>query len=129
MAFILALSAGHYLNTAGKRCLKSLDPAETREWWLNDFSDLLEKANEKVCYEALQKVDNIYNNLIDHDYLVVTGGTGDAWKSIITEYYSGMDSLKIINGNQNDMLPTLFSTVRGYYLYIVNKMKRQPGNV
>ena len=96
---------------------------------MNDFSDLLEKANEKVCYEALQKVDNIYNNLIDHDYLVVTGGTGDAWKSIITEYYSGMDSLKIINGNQNDMLPTIFSNVRGYYLYIVNKMKRQTGNV
>lgn len=36
MAFRLALSAGHYLYTAGKRCLKSLDPNETREWWLND---------------------------------------------------------------------------------------------
>lgn len=36
MAFKLALSAGHYLYTSGKRCLKSLDPNETREWWLND---------------------------------------------------------------------------------------------
>ena len=36
MAFKLALSAGHYLYTAGKRCLKSIDPNETREWWLND---------------------------------------------------------------------------------------------
>ena len=36
MAFKLALTAGHYLYTAGKRCLKSIDPAETREWWLND---------------------------------------------------------------------------------------------
>lgn len=36
MAFKLALSAGHYMNTAGKRCLKSLDKNETREWWLND---------------------------------------------------------------------------------------------
>lgn len=34
--FKIALGAGHGLNTAGKRCLKSLDPNETREWWLND---------------------------------------------------------------------------------------------
>lgn len=113
------------LTTGEVKCFNRKE----RKTTMNDFSDLLEKANEKVCYEALQKVDNIYNNLIDHDYLVVTGGTGDAWKSIITEYYSGMDSLKIINGNQNDMLPTIFSNVRGYYLYIVNKMKRQTGNV
>lgn len=32
----LALGAGHSINTPGKRCLKSLDPKETREWWLND---------------------------------------------------------------------------------------------
>lgn len=36
MAFKLALSAGHYLYTAGKRCKKSIDPNETREWWLNN---------------------------------------------------------------------------------------------
>lgn len=112
------------LTTGEVKCFNRKE----RKTTMNDFSDLLERANEKVCYEALQKVDNIYNNLIDHDYLVVTGGTGDAWKAMITEYYSGMDSLKIISGNQNDMLPTIFSNVRGYYLYIVNKMKRQTGN-
>lgn len=34
--FKLALGAGHGINTAGKRCLKSLDPNETPEWVLND---------------------------------------------------------------------------------------------
>ena len=34
--FKIALGAGHGLGTPGKRCLKSLDPNETREWWLND---------------------------------------------------------------------------------------------
>lgn len=34
--FKIALGAGHGINSAGKRCLKSLDPKETREWWLND---------------------------------------------------------------------------------------------
>lgn len=36
MAFKIAVTAGHDLYTAGKRCLKRLDPNETREWWLND---------------------------------------------------------------------------------------------
>lgn len=112
------------LTTGEVKCFNRKE----RKTTMNNFSDLLEKASEKVCYEALQKIDNIYNNLVDHDYLVITGGTGDAWKSIITEYYSGMDSLRIISGNQNDMLPTIFSNVRGYYLYIINKMKRQMGN-
>jgi len=31
----IALDAGHGLNTPGKRCLKSLDKNETREWVLN----------------------------------------------------------------------------------------------
>lgn len=33
--FKLALNAGHGMYTEGKRCMKSLDPGETREWWLN----------------------------------------------------------------------------------------------
>ena len=32
---IFAIDAGHGLYTAGKRCLKSIDPSETREWVLN----------------------------------------------------------------------------------------------
>lgn len=31
----ICLDAGHGLHTAGKRCLKALDPSETREWVLN----------------------------------------------------------------------------------------------
>jgi len=38
----IALDAGHGLYTAGKRCMKALDPNETREWVLNskDFVKL-----------------------------------------------------------------------------------------
>lgn len=40
---IIAIDAGHGMKTAGKRCLKSIDPNETREWWLNDrIADMLE---------------------------------------------------------------------------------------
>ena len=34
--FKIALNAGHGLNTLGKRCKKSLDPNQTREWTLNN---------------------------------------------------------------------------------------------
>lgn len=33
---IIALDAGHGMKTAGKHCMKSIDPHETREWYLND---------------------------------------------------------------------------------------------
>ena len=42
--FKIALTAGHYLDTPGKRCLKKLDPNETKEWVLNDrIADKVEK--------------------------------------------------------------------------------------
>lgn len=42
--FKLALNAGHYKYTAGKRCNASLDPSQTREWVLNDrICDKIEK--------------------------------------------------------------------------------------
>lgn len=42
--FKIALTAGHYLGTPGKRCLRKLDPNETREWTLNDrIADKIEK--------------------------------------------------------------------------------------
>jgi N-acetylmuramoyl-L-alanine amidase len=42
--FKLALNAGHYKYTAGKRCHSDLDPKQTREWVLNDrICDKIEK--------------------------------------------------------------------------------------
>lgn len=42
--FKIALTAGHYLGTPGKRCLRKLDPNETKEWTLNDrIADKVEK--------------------------------------------------------------------------------------
>ena len=42
--FKIALTAGHYKYTSGKRCLKKLDKNETREWVINDrICDKVEK--------------------------------------------------------------------------------------
>lgn len=32
---LFCIDAGHGLHTAGKRCMKAIDPKETREWSLN----------------------------------------------------------------------------------------------
>ena len=89
-----------------------------------DFTDILLNANEQVCYEALGRIDNIFNNLFDHQYLVITGGTGMAWDKIIRDYYKGMSGLTIVSGAQNDNLPCIFSNVRGYYMYLLGKLRR-----
>ena len=59
MSFKIALSAGHCKNTPGKRCLKSLDRNETREWVLNDrIADKVEKLlKDYTGYELLRLDD------------------------------------------------------------------------
>lgn len=44
----MALSAGHGIKTAGKRCLKSIDKNETREWVLNDR--IVDKVESKLAH-------------------------------------------------------------------------------
>lgn len=52
----IAINAGHGLYTAGKRCMKSIDPAETREWSLNSriVSKVTEKLKNYTGYELLR---------------------------------------------------------------------------
>ena len=60
--FKLALNAGHYLGSAGKRCNASLDPNQTREWWLND----------RVC----DKIEAILSEYDGIDVLRIDDTTG-----------------------------------------------------
>lgn len=93
-----------------------------------EFGDILEECNKKVCLEALQAVDEVYNGLFNHDYLVITGGTGAAWSNYIREYYSGLETLTIISGDVNDSILPIFSNVRGYYMNELNTLKRVVAN-
>lgn len=55
----IALTAGHYLETAGKRCLKSLDKNETREWVLNDrIGDKIEAKLKAYTGYSLLRTDD-----------------------------------------------------------------------
>lgn len=48
----IAVDAGHGLYTAGKRCMKSIDPNETREWTLNSriVEMLIASLNDYDCH-------------------------------------------------------------------------------
>lgn len=54
----IAIDAGHGINTPGKRCLKSIDKNETREWFLNDrIADRLESLLKAYKCETLRVDD------------------------------------------------------------------------
>lgn len=54
----IAIDAGHGANTPGKRCLKSIDPYQTREWWLNDrIADRLENLLSTYNCEVIRVDD------------------------------------------------------------------------
>ena len=54
----IAIDAGHGLNTAGKRCLKSLDKNQTREWTLNSrIADELQELLKSYDCEVLRTDD------------------------------------------------------------------------
>ena len=57
-----------------------------------------------------------YGNLMDYQYLLVTGGTGESRFNQIKERLSGLSKLEVIPGNLNTPdLPFAYSNVIGYY--------------
>ena len=59
MAFKIAVDAGHWYGEAGRRCLKSVDPSETREWTMNDrVADYFIEAAGKYEGVELLRIDD-----------------------------------------------------------------------
>lgn len=87
------------------------------------FADILSEANIRICDEAIDRMANTMN-ISDYSYMIVTGGTGTAWIDHILDRFKAFTTLKIIRGNQNDGLPGIYSNVRGYYMYRLNKLLR-----
>lgn len=97
---------------------------KTRQTVEIDIKDILEYKNREVCHRAINKIRGMYNDLLDLDYLVVTGGTGEAWWYMISDEFKGVKSLTVLSGNENSDLPFTFSNVRGYYFYLYRTLKK-----
>jgi N-acetylmuramoyl-L-alanine amidase len=94
MSFKLALSAGHGLYTAGKRCLKSIDKNETREWWLNDrICDRIEVL--LAAYEGIEvlRVDDTTGKT--DVALAIRSNAANKWKA---DFYLAVHANAGING-------------------------------
>ena len=89
------------------------------------FGNILEESNNLVCDNAITQIRALYNDMLYHDYLVIAGGTGEAWLNRISDKFKGLETLKCISGTQNDTLPSIFSNVRGYYMYQLNLLRRK----
>lgn len=61
--FKIAINAGHYKYREGKRCDKSLDPNETREWVLND--------------RIVDKIEALLKNYTGYELLRIDDTTGE----------------------------------------------------
>lgn len=58
MSKVIVIDAGHGYNTAGKRCLKSIDKNQTREWFLNDrIADMVETSLKDYDCKVLRSDD------------------------------------------------------------------------
>ena len=82
-----------------------------------DVSTYLEKANALVSAEALESIKDYVFKI---KYLIMTGGTGEAWYNIFSERLSGL-GINVLSGKQNSNLPTVYSNARGYYYYRLRK--------
>ena len=62
----IAIDAGHYKGTPGRRCLAALDPAQTGEWELNRrVADKLEELLAGYDCQILRVDDKTGDRLID----------------------------------------------------------------
>ncbi len=107
MSKVIAIDAGHGMKTFGKRCLKSIDANETREWYLNDrIADRLQEllsgydcqivrvddttGNKDVALSSRVKIANnakadVYISI--HHNAGINGGTGGG---TVVYYYSSV---------------------------------------
>lgn len=89
-------------------------------------NEILEEVVREVCMEAVDKIMATFDGLGEYKYLVLTGGTFAPWESMIRDYFSGMDSLKVLMGNENcrEHTDLIYTNARGYYLCMVSRLRR-----
>lgn len=84
-----------------------------------DFTGDFYRNLRNVCREFLNELDTTYNNMMDVDVIIVTGGTGAAWKKMIEEHYAQMGGTEVLLANEKGDL--VLANVEGYYNLLVSR--------
>lgn len=117
--FGMSIPASHmqkYLETGEFGCLDR----KTRNSAMVNFGYILEAKSKDICEIAVNKAFDVYNGFIDYNYLIISGGTGAAWKDWIKEMLGGLGTLTIIAEDTPDGMPMYFQNARGYFSFMKN---------
>jgi len=86
---------------------------------------ILKEASREIMLDAMERVKSVTNTFRGYQYVIVSGGTGEAWFEDIKKWLSNMNTLTVNPSNKNDGLPFIYSNARGYYLYRYTLNKQQ----
>ncbi len=90
-----------------------------------EFISKLEEYNRILCEKSVKRLLEDYDNLLDFNYLVVTGGTGASRIDQTREMLRGLSHLKVLLGNEADpSLSAIYSNARGYYMAMLLKVQK-----
>ena len=80
------------------------------------FEDKFKRNLTAVCREFMDKLNTTYNNMLDVDIIILTGGTGMAWKHNFEHEYGEMRGLRLICSNR------AIANSQGYYNFLISKL-------
>lgn len=101
------------LETGVVNCINEDDmTAEERP-----LEPILKEASREIMLDAMERVKSVTNTFRGYQYVIVSGGTGEAWFEDIKKWLANMNTLTVNPSNKNDGLPFIYSNARGYYLY------------
>lgn len=88
------------------------------------LAPILDAANKKVMKTALERAKSVTKSFRDYRYIIIDGGTGEAWYKDICEYLKNLKTIQIWPSNRNDHLPCIYSNARGYYMYRYRRTRK-----
>lgn len=126
--FKIVLDAGHGYNTLGKRCLKSIDPNQTREWYLN--ARICEKVKSYLAdyegYEILRVDDTTGKKDISLDTRVTNANKFNANIYISIHHNAGING-----GSGGGVVAYTYTTVdaatKGWQTDLYNEIIKNTG--
>lgn len=81
------------------------------------IGDFLQASSSEVMKSAMEKAKAVTHAFRDYEYIIVDGGTGEAWYEQIVQWLSNMKTITVMPCNRNDNMPFIYANARGYYMY------------
>lgn len=85
------------------------------------FENMLIANSRKVFDSVIDELVQVYNIAENYKYILITGGTSDAWMEYIKEAFFEADTIKVVSANANDpSISNIYSNARGYFFQRTN---------